>query len=233
MKTIKCIVIDDEPIAIEYLRKYIEQLSQLEFVDGFSRASHALPVILNEQIDLVFMDIQMPELSGIDFIRSLAKKPQIILTTAYSEYALEGYELNVVDYLLKPISFERFVQAISKIDSKREKIAISDQVEIKDFIFLKSGYKSVKVMISDITHVEGLKEYVAFYTMDKQKFIKNERLKVVEEQLNQFGFVRVHKSFLVNSSRIHSVYGNTIEINQFEIPIGRAYKDNVLRLIQN
>lgn len=234
MNKIKCIIIDDEPIAVNYLTEYVQQMPQLELVDTFNRASHAFDLIGQGNIDLIFLDIQMPELTGLDFIKVLPKKPAIILTTAYSEYAVEGYELNVTDYLLKPISFERFVQAVHKV-STFEKYANSDNaapVETKDFFFLKAGYKSVKIKFSEITHVEGMKEYVVFYTTDGKKYMKNERMKNIEEILLPYNFIRVHKSYLVAVEHISSFYGNTIEIGETEIPVGRAYKGKVKQLVE-
>ena len=234
MNKIKCIIIDDEPIAVNYLTEYVQQMPQLELVDTFNRASHAFDLIGQGNIDLIFLDIQMPELTGLDFIKVLPKKPAIILTTAYSEYALEGYELNVTDYLLKPISFERFVLAVHKV-STFEKYASSDNaapVKTKDFFFLKVGYKSVKIKFSEITHVEGMKEYVVFYTTDGKKYMKNERMKNIEETLLPYHFIRVHKSYLVAVEHISSFYGNTIEIGEIEIPVGRVYKEKVKRLVE-
>ncbi|MFA8451837.1 MAG: LytR/AlgR family response regulator transcription factor [Bacteroidales bacterium] len=233
MNKIKCIIIDDEPIAINYLKEYVQQMPQLELLDTFNRASHAFDIISKGEVDLIFLDIQMPELTGLDFIRVLTKKPAIILTTAYSEYALEGYDLNVTDYLLKPISFQRFVQAVHKVNTF-ETLAQKTETTTpaKDFFFLKAGYKSVKINYSDITHVEGMKEYVVFYTSDGKKYMKNERMKNIEETLLPFNFIRVHKSYLVAIEHISSYYGNTIEIGETEIPVGRAYKEELKRLIE-
>lgn len=234
MNKIKCIIIDDEPIAINYLKEYVIQMPQLELIDTFNRASQAFNLISEGNIDLIFLDIQMPEITGLDFIKVLPKKPAIILTTAYSEYALEGYELDVTDYLLKPISFERFVQAVHKVSVavNKEESSSLPSPKRKDFFFLKAGYKSVKIKYSEITHVEGMKEYVIFYTNDGKKYMKNERLKNIELTLIPHNFIRVHKSYLVAIEHITSYFGNTIEINKLEIPVGRAYKDDLKKLIE-
>lgn len=231
MKKLKCIIVDDEPIAIEYLKDYVNQMPNLELIETANRASKAHKILESEKIDLIFLDIQMPGLTGLDFIRTLNNKPAIILTTAYSEYALEGFNLDVDDYLLKPFSFERFAQAVKKISVINNKTENKQSNLTPDFIFLKSGYKSVKVNISDITHVEGMKEYITFYTSGGKKFIKNDRIKHIEEQFKSHSFIRVHKSFLVSINHISAFFGNTIEIGVFNIPVGRVYKDDVKNLL--
>jgi DNA-binding LytR/AlgR family response regulator len=230
MKNIRCVIIDDEPIAIDYLKEYVVQMPQLELIATFNRAKEAFGLIESQEVDLLLIDIQMPEITGLDFIRTLRVKPNIIITTAYSEYAVEGFNLNVLDYLLKPISFERFALAIHKVENQIE-TPKSNQIAQKDFMFLKSGYKSVKVNISDITHIEGMKEYIVFHSLDNKKYMKNERMKNVESELIDRGFIRVHKSFLVSINHITSFYGNTIEINDKEIPVGRSYKEGLKDLI--
>ena len=236
MERIKCIVVDDEPIARQYLSDYIAKMSQLELLAVFSSAKNAWEIIGSGTVELVFLDIQMPGLTGIEFIRTLQKKPAIILTTAYSEYALEGYELDVADYLLKPISFDRFAKAVNKVVKRLEKqvgnisIGLSpadeNETTTRDFIFVKSGYKSVKVNISDILYVEGMKEYVVIHTKDK-KFTKLDRMKNMENFLKEKGFIRVHKSYIVSVKNIDAVFGNTIEINQKQLPLGRSFRDEV------
>lgn len=233
MKKLKCIIVDDEPIAIEYLKDYVNQMPNLELVATANRASKAHTILESETIDLIFLDIQMPGLTGLDFIRTLSHKPAIILTTAYTEYALEGFNLEVDDYLLKPFSFERFAQAVKKVSKENTQKLENEQTDLsRDFIFLKSGYKSVKVNISDITHVEGMKEYVTFYTTEGRKFVKNDRIKHIEEQLKPYHFIRVHKSFLVSIKHISSFFGNTLEIGELEIPVGRVYKDDLKKLLK-
>jgi DNA-binding LytR/AlgR family response regulator len=234
MDKIRCVIIDDEPIAVDYLKSYVLQMPQLELVATFNSALDAYAFIQKENVDLLFLDIQMPGLTGLDFIRTLTKKPQIILTTAYSEYALEGFNLNVTDYLLKPINFERFAQAVLKVSKPQEstQIFIAPTEGHKDFLFLKSGYKSVKVLIKDITHVEGTKEYVTIYCKDGQKYLKHERMKNIEQDFINHSFIRVHKSYLVNVNHISSYYGNTIEIDKHKVPIGRAYKEGLKKELE-
>jgi len=225
--------VDDEPIAIDYLKDYVEQMPNLNLVGTANRAAKAHELLESEKIDLIFLDIQMPGLTGLDFIRTLNNKPSIILTTAYSEYALEGFNLEVDDYLLKPFSFERFAQAVKKVSKEENSSENSDaQNPGKDYIFLKAGYKSVKVNFSDITHVEGMKEYVVFYTAEGKKFVKHDRMKNVEELLKIHQFMRVHKSFLVSIKHITSFYGNTVELGEIEVPVGRVYKDDIKSLLE-
>ena len=240
MEKIKCIVVDDEPIARQYLSDYVAKMPQLELLAVFSSAKDAWEIIETGAADLVFLDIQMPGLTGIEFIRTLQKKPAVILTTAYSEYAIEGYELDVRDYLLKPISFDRFARAVNKVADRLKIQADSissgkspsgeNETTPRDFIFVKSGYKSVKLNINDILYVEGMKEYVVIHTKDK-KFAKLDRMKNVENLLKRQGFIRVHKSYIVSVKNIESVFGNTIEINGKQLPVGRSYKDEINKIL--
>jgi len=240
MERIKCIVVDDEPIARQYLSDYVAKMPQLELVAVFSSAKEAWEMIETGVSELVFLDIQMPGLTGIELIRTLQKKPAIILTTAYSEYALEGYELDVVDYLLKPISFDRFARAVNKVSGRLEKQAGSSsngllpanekESATRDFIFVKSGYKSVKVNISDILYVEGMKEYVVIHTKDK-KFTKLDRMKNMENFLKEKGFIRIHKSYIVSLKSIDAVFGNTVETGGKQLPLGRSYKEELNHIL--
>ncbi len=236
MEIIKCIVVDDESIARQYLSDYVAKMPQLELLDVFSSAKDAWGVIETGEAELVFLDIQMPGLTGIELIRTLQKKSAVIFTTAYSEYALEGYELDVADYLLKPISFDRFAKAVNKVAARLKKQAGSispglppsgeNEVTTRDFIFVKSGYKSVKVNISDILYVEGMKEYVVIHTKDK-KFTKLDRMKNMENFLKEKGFIRIHKSYIVAVKNIDTVFGNIVEINGVQLPLGRSFRDDV------
>ena len=236
MSKIKCVVVDDEPIAREYLSDYIKKMPQLELLAVYSKALDAYEKIESGEADLVFLDIQMPGMTGIDFIRTLQRKPAVILTTAYSEYALQGYELDVTDYLLKPIPFERFAKAVNKVIALiasrggKNKFAlaepVSDPPSSRDFIFVRSGYKSVKVNVPDILYVEGMKEYVVFYTKEK-KYTKLDRMRNIENQLRNQGFIRIHKSYIVSVKNINAVFGNIVEVNGVELPVGRSYKEKV------
>lgn len=245
MEKTKCIIIDDEPIARQYLSDYVNKMPQLELIAAFDRATDAYELIETTDIGIVFLDIHMPGLTGIEFIRTLQRKPEIILTTAYSEYALQGYELEVTDYLLKPISFERFARAVEKAvrhlssknrsngpivsESTKTAIPVNEPI-LRDYMFVKSGYKSVKVNISEILYVEGMKEYVLIYTKEK-KYIKLDRMKNVENVLKKHDFLRIHKSYIVSLKKIDAVFGNTVEINGAKLPVGRNFKDELNKIL--
>lgn len=233
---IRCIIVDDEPIARKYLGEYITKMPQLELLASFSKAVDAYEIIESGEVELVFLDIQMPGVTGIEFIKMLRKKPHIIFTTAYSEYALEGYELDVTDYLLKPIAFNRFARAVNKVVSafssqggmelSISEESVADYSPKRDFIFVKSGYKSVKVNITDILYVEGMKEYVVIHTKEK-KYTKLDRMKNFENLLKGKGFIRIHKSFIVSVKDIEALFGNTVEVNGVRLPWGRSFRDEV------
>ncbi len=238
---LKCIIVDDEPIARDYLSDYVQKMPQLELVAVYSRALDAFAIVEEGSIDIIFLDIQMPGLTGLEFLRTLQKKPSVILTTAYSEYAIEGFELEVMDYLLKPISFDRFAKAVKKVEklslsnnTANSNIVGDSQTNLsmnKDFIFVKSGYKSVKVSLSDIIYIEGLKEYVIIHTKDK-KYTKLDRMKNLEQNLTSKGFLRIHKSYIISIASISAVFGNTVEVSDgIKLPIGRIYKPEIERIL--
>jgi len=237
---IKCIIIDDEPIARQYLSDYIAKMPQLELLAAYGKAPDAYEVIETGEAGLVFLDIQMPGITGIEFIRTLQKKPAIILTTAYSEYALEGYALDVTDYLLKPISFERFAKAVNKVmerlNSRTDKndqaasVAGISHPRKRDYIFVKAGYKSVRVNLADIMYLEAMKEYVVICTKDR-KYTKLDRMKNIENQLKDQGFIRIHKSYIVSVKNIDAVFGNTLEVNGMQLPVGRSFKDDLNKIL--
>lgn len=227
MKTIKCIVVDDEPLAISLLENYIREISFLEMIFSSENPIEALEYIHNNEADLVFLDIQMPELTGINFMKILGDKMKYILTTAYSEYALEGYEHNIVDYLLKPISLERFRKSAVKA---QERFSFGKQEQ--NHFFVKSSGKQHKVNFADILYIESIRDYVNIKTAEEE-FIVLDTLKSMEQQLPESFFVRVHKSFIINLNQIKSVGTKKIIINpEYEIPIGENYKMNFLSRIK-
>lgn len=235
MIKIKCVIIDDEPLAIDVLKNYIRELEYLELLATFPNAIEAINFFQTNKIDLLFLDIQMPKLSGIDFLRSLQYQPKVILTTAYREYALQGYELNVLDYLLKPISFERLLIAINKFPSnKLQPPVTSPQTFVSNlsfeqsFIYLKSDKKMVKVFLKDILFIESLKDYVKVKTTDKQ-IITHQKISYLEERLPDEKFIRIHRSYIIAVDKIRSYNATFIEINSEELPIGRQYKDDVMK----
>jgi len=207
---------------------YVSKVPSLHLVEACSSPLAVMDVLRNNAIDILFLDVQMPELTGISLLKALKKRPLVILTTAYSEYALEGYELDVADYLLKPITFERFLRAVEKATERLEKnaVQISDKPVLENsqpFVFVKDGTKLVKVNLEDILYVEGLKDYVTIHT-PTQKIISLQRLKVLEDQLPADKFIRVHNSFIVALKAINIIHKGDIQIGNVMIPIGEKYK---------
>lgn len=232
MKT-KCMIVDDEPLARDLIRGHIEKLENFEIVAECDNAMKALSALREKHIELIFMDIQMPQITGIEFLKTLKHPPKVILTTAYREYALEGFELDVVDYLVKPITFERFLKSVNKYYQMcQDQVQVvpgsnSERVNEESFIYVKENKKVIKVYLSEIRYVEGLSEYVQIYT-DKRKIITKTSMSLMEEKLPTSNFLRIHKSFIVQVSKIEAFTANTIEIQGKELPIGRNFKNAVL-----
>ncbi len=235
---IRCVIVDDEQLARQLLNSYVDKLPQLEVVAQCKNAMEVLEVIQNEHIDLLFLDIQMPDLTGLDLVKTMRNPPAIIFTTAYKEHALEGFELNAVDYMLKPVSFDRFVKGVNKaieLLELRNGHTVDEPKEIEkptpqpEFITLKADHRIYKVKLDDILYIEGLREYVSFFTT-KQKIITLESLKRLEEVLPSH-FLRVHKSYIVNRNKVESLYGNQLEIDGKHIPIGKSYKEEVVKKV--
>jgi len=235
MKT-RCLIVDDEPLARELIRGHVEKLENFEIVAECSDAMKALNVLREKQVDLMFMDIQMPQITGIEFLKTLKHPPKVIITTAYREYALEGFELDVADYLLKPITFERFLKAVNKyyqmIQDDVQVVANSgsEKMPEESFIYIKENKKVVKVYLSEIKYIEGLSEYVQLFT-DKRKIITKTSMAQMEEKLPSGNFLRIHKSYIVSIPKIEAFTANTIEIQGKELPIGRSFKNAVLNAL--
>ena len=232
MKT-KYMIVDDEPLARDLIRGHIEKLENFEIVAECNNAMKALSVLREKHVDLVFMDIQMPQITGIEFLKTLKHPPKVIITTAYREYALEGFELDVVDYLLKPITFERFLKSVNKFYQMcQEPIqgtpnSSAEKIQDESFIYVKENKKVIKVYFSEIRYIEGLSEYVQIYT-DKRKIITKTSMTLMEEKLPSENFLRIHKSYIVPIGKIEAFTANTIEIQGKELPIGRNFKNAVL-----
>lgn len=235
MKT-RCLIVDDEPLARELIKGYVAKLENFEIVAECSDAMKALNVLRAKTVDLIFMDIQMPQITGIKFLKTLKHAPKVIITTAYREYALDGFELDVVDYLLKPITFERFLKSVNKFYQMNQ-----DDVQLvasqggekgpdEMFIYVKENKKVIKIYLSEIKYIEGLSEYVQIYT-DKRKVIVKTSLTQMEEKLPAEQFLRIHKSYIISVNKIEAFTANTIEIQSKELPIGRSYKNVVLNLL--
>jgi two-component system LytT family response regulator len=236
---IKCLVVDDEPLALQILEDYISKIPFLTLVKATTNAIEALTLVQEGNIDLVFLDVQMPELTGIQFLRIANGKAKVVLTTAYSQYALEGYELDVVDYLLKPIAFDRFfksaqkAQAIIQPANKQPAEAIQpvqQQDFLSDFIFVKSEHKIQKIHLHQILFIEGLKDYISIFTQS-ERIITLQNMKKMEEILPEKHFVRVHKSYIVALNKIDSIERGRIFIGDKTIPVGDTYRDDFFKII--
>ena len=235
---INAIIVDDEPLALDVLETYIDKLPEINLVARCNNALEANEALKNNSIDLMFLDIQMPQLTGIDFLKTLKNPPLVIFTTAYANYAIEGFELNAIDYLLKPISLERFMKAVNKaieqIELQRKDSPAPAEAEDSDFIFVKADKKLVKIKYSDILYVEGLKDYVII-RMDTNRVITLQTMKSLEDKLPSNIFKRIHRSYIVNIDRINAVVGNMIEINEKgqakHLPIGKNYREDLLNII--
>lgn len=231
MKRINCIAIDDEPHALMILEAYIAKLDFLKLLAKIQSPLEALDFFENNEIDLIFLDIQMPELSGLQFLNLLKKTPHVILTTAYSDYALDGYEYNVTDYLLKPYSFERFLKAVRKIqlsDAVPPVITIpkSEADNRLGTIFIKGDAKNKfhQLEVKDIQYIEGLRNYVSIVPRAGKRIITLQSMKSLEEQLAPADFIRIHKSYLININQISMIDGNTVQIGEQRLPIGGSYR---------
>ena len=236
-----CLLVDDENLALRLLEDYVNKIPQLTIVGKCQNALSALQILQTQQIDILFLDIQMPDLTGIELIKILKNKPEIILTTAYAEHALEGYQLDVTDYLLKPIPFERFVQAVNKaMEYRNLRNAGVSNIQIKsapvsaaapasDYMFVKSDYKQVPY--ADILYIEGLREYVSIYTKEK-RIVTLETLKNLELTLPAQQFLRIHKSYIINTTKVEALNGNMVEMGKIKVPIGKNYREATLSVLK-
>ncbi len=242
---VNVIIVDDEPLAQDVLETYISKFPELNLVRKCSNALEANEVLKHEDVDLMFLDIQMPQLTGIDFLKTLNKPPLVIFTTAYPNYALEGFELNALDYLLKPISLERFIKAVNKAIEqvellKKDKVApviaktsTEGETEV-DYIFVKADKKLVKVNYNDIIYIEGLKDYVII-RMEAQRVITLQTMKSLEDKLPSSRFKRIHRSYIINVAKINAIVGNMVEVMEKNVPkhlpIGKNYRDELNDMI--
>lgn len=228
----KCIIIEDQPPAQRILKRYIQDIGTLELRGVFSDAVQAMSILSSEPIDLMFLDIHLPKMSGIAFFKTLVHPPHVILTTAFPDYALEGYELNVVDYLLKPFSFQRFVKAVAKVPvkapPKRSGQAQAEQAPTQKELFIKSGYEWIKVVLNEILYIKSDTDYTEIFTAAK-KHLSSEPLRYWLESLDPEQFVRVHKSYIINTNKIERISSTQVLLEEeIIIPVGRAYKDDFM-----
>jgi DNA-binding LytR/AlgR family response regulator len=232
MHRYNCIIVEDEPLAAEVVKDYIMQVPFLQLKGICTDALYAMDLLQKEKIDLVFLDIHLPKLKGLDFIKALQKPPQVIITSAYQEYALQGYELNVVDYLLKPIEFNRFLMAVNKLKERETGAVAPAAVTERAALFFNVSKKRVKVYIDDILFIESLKEYIRITTKDRSILTKFQ-LGQIEEMLAKNGFLRIHRSFLVARNKIDAFSATDVEIGGKQIPIGRSYKELVMEVLES
>ncbi len=235
---LNCVIVDDEPLAREGLADYVKEIDFLQLAGVCINPVELGKLLDSQKIDLIFLDIQMPKMNGIDFLRILPNPPMVIITTAFSEYALEGFQLNVLDYLLKPITFDRFFKAVARARDYHlltAKPLSSEPVSLQrgeDFVFIKCSNKFEKIQFADILYIEALQNYVAIYTT-RGKFLTLLYLKNIEQNLDTKAFIRVHKSYIVPIARIDSIDGNEIRIAEHRIPVSRNYRELVIRQVVN
>lgn len=231
--TWKCLLVDDEPLAIEVLKQHIDVVDQLEVAGTCNNAFKAMEFLQKNPVDLLFLDIQMPKLSGISLMRTLQKPPKVIFTTAYKEYALDAFELDAVDYLLKPISLERFLRAVNKLIKttlKNPAEALPQAEHQEGFIYFRADRKMVKLFYHEILYIESIKDYIRIVRDSNPPLLVKQSITATEEMLPPNLFLRIHRSFIVAANKITAFTNNDVEIDKIEIPIGRMYKDQLSRL---
>lgn len=239
---LKCIAIDDEPLALDLIKQYTSKVSFLNLIGIFENPLEAIQFLSNNQVDLIFLDVQMEEISGIQFLKVLTNKPKVIMTTAYDKYAVAGFELDVVDYLLKPISFERFLKAVNKVydlinlerqNNTSDKIKLENEILDNDtYFFVKSGTQLIKINFDDVLYIEGQGDYLSIVTKNK-KILTLQTFSKMEKILPENVFVRVHKSYIVSLPHIEKIERNRIIIGEKYIPISESYKDNFYKKIES
>ncbi|MES1217613.1 MAG: LytTR family DNA-binding domain-containing protein [Bacteroidota bacterium] len=233
MRKYSCIIIEDEPLPVEVLSDYIHQVPFLELKTVCNDALFAIEFLQNEKVDLIFLDIHLPKLKGLEFLESLKNPPHVIITSAYKDYALQGFELNVIDYLLKPIRFNRFLKAVNKLNQVQAPQLVKEKASTAErlFIFFNVGKKKVKIYLDEILFIESLRDYVKITTNGKSILTKFQ-LSEIEDKLSKSNFLRVHRSFIVARDKISAFSSNDVEIDNKSIPIGRSYKELVLSVLE-
>nr|WP_319265049.1 LytTR family DNA-binding domain-containing protein [uncultured Draconibacterium sp.] len=233
---IKCLIVDDEELAIDIIEDYIKRLEFLEIKGKCKNAIEALNMLNSTKVDLIFLDIQMPGLTGLQLMKNIANPPQVIFTTAYSEFALEGFELEALDYLIKPISFERFIKAVNRYFKLNNfnNLIINEKTEENSnpFIFVKSDKKMLKVFLSSITHIESIRNYVTIYLNDNSQIKTHNTISNIEQKLTEPGFLRIHRSYIVSTDKIESYTSGSVQIGREYIPISRNYRAKVIAFLE-
>ena len=232
--TIRCLIVDDEPPAREIIRRYIEQVTSLKLAGECANAIQAFTLLQQQPVDLVFLDIRMPQLNGNDFLKTLKNPPKVIFTTAYSEYAVEGYELDAVDYLLKPVPFDRFLKAVNKAfqltTAKHDMSPLVEEARSDAFVYFRADRKMVKVMLDDILYIESMKDYIKVVTKSRT-IITKQSISSVEAMLPEKKFIRTHRSFIVSLDKIKSFTSELIDIAATEVPVGKLYRNAVMKVL--
>ena len=236
LEKLKCVIVDDEPPAREIIQRYVEALPMLELVGNFGNALQAMAFLQQHSTDLIFLDIRMPQLNGNDFLKTVKNPPPVIFTTAHAEYALEGYELDEIDYLLKPIQFDRFIKAVNKAFVFKGQHAVETRPVVEpakqdNFVYFRADRKMIKVMLRDILYIESMKDYVKVFT-DNEVIVTKQSMNAVEAMLPENQFVRTHRSYIVSLSKVRSYTHELIEIEKEEIPIGKLYRNEVLKMLE-
>lgn len=231
MKKLRCMIVDDEPVARKILREFVEQVPFLEAAGEFENAIRAAAFLQEHTADLLFLDIEMPRLSGLDYLKQSAVQPLVILTTAFPEYALEGYELDIIDYLLKPIAFSRFLKAVQKAKEYLDRLQAPASPAEPSWLFVRSEKRIEKIELDQVLYIESTGNYVNIFTESK-KIMAYLTLKGLESQLPPHAFVKIHQSYLVSFSRINAIEGNQVRIGNKTLPISRSYRDAVMQLVE-
>jgi len=233
---LRCLLIDDEPPALKILASYISNINGLEIVAQCKNAIEALDILRQKTVDVIFLDIKMPKLLGTEFLKNLSHPPKVIFVTAYRDYAVEGYELDAVDYLVKPVSFERFFKAITKLNRMMDKEVVTTAVEYKSnpeaFVYLKVDRDMKKIFVNDIIYIESWKDYVKLFLASGKNVLAKQSISAMENLLSEHMFLRVHRSYMVSLNKISSYNGLSVQLDTKEIPIGRLYKQVVMERLQ-
>ena len=226
----KCLIVDDEPLALKIIKNYIDLVENLSIVATCSNALQAMEILKKEKVDLLFLDIQMPKLNGIGFIKTLVHAPKIIFTTAYKEYAVDAFDLNAVDYLLKPISLERFLKAVNKVTNADTVSAQIIAPPKQGFLYFRSERKMVKVFLDDMVYIESLKDYIKIHRLADKPLMVKQSISTIEAMLPPDLFLRIHRSFIISINKVTAFTPHDVEIGNIEIPIGRQYNANLKKL---
>jgi DNA-binding LytR/AlgR family response regulator len=233
---LRCLLIDDEPPALKILASYISNINGLEIVGQCKNALEALDVLNQHTVDVIFLDIKMPKILGTEFLKNLSHPPKVIFVTAYRDYAVEGYELDAVDYLVKPVSFERFFKAITKLNRMMGKETISASIDYKSnpeaFVYLKVDKDMKKIFVNDIVYIESWKDYIKLFLVNGRNLIVKQTITAMENLLSEHKFIRVHRSYMVSINKISGYNGISVQLETKEIPIGRLYKQVVMEKLQ-